>query len=165
MCCSQPWRGSPSGAGARLAVELGAPWLVASGLTKIYGGVVALADASMELRAGEIRGLVGANGAGKSTLVKILTGLTPPTEGTVQVDGLHLRLGKPKESLRAGIVAVPQELTVAPTMTVAENIMMGHYPLSGPGFFGRARCVARRKRCSSSWRSRCGRTTSQASSR
>ena len=120
-----------------LAADAAAPWLAASGLTKVYGGVVALRDTALELRRGEIRGLVGANGAGKSTLVKILTGVTPPTEGAVHVDGEALRLGKPKESLKAGIVAVPQELTVAPTMTVAENVLMGHYPQVGPGFLRR----------------------------
>ena len=111
-----------------------APWLVAKGLTKVYGGVVALDDADLSLRSGELRGVVGANGAGKSTLVKILTGITAPSSGGVLVDGGRLRLGIPKESLRAGIVAVPQELTVARTMTVAENISMGHYPSAARTF-------------------------------
>lgn len=105
-----------------------APWLRAERLTKAYGGVVALQDASLGVRPGEIRGLVGANGAGKSTLVKILTGLVTPTEGRVLVDGSALPPASPKESLRAGIAAVPQELMVAPTMTVAENILLGHEP-------------------------------------
>jgi len=109
-------------------------WLNAAGISKNYGGVLALKETSLEIRAGEIRGLVGANGAGKSTLVKILTGITAPTSGAVHIDGEPLRLGKPKASLQAGIVAVPQELTVAPTMTVAENILLGHYPQYRPGF-------------------------------
>ena len=62
-------------------------WLDALGLTKHYGGVVALDDASLRVRAGEVRGLVGANGAGKSTLVKCLTGMVQPTSGAVTVDG------------------------------------------------------------------------------
>jgi ABC-type sugar transport system ATPase subunit len=111
-----------------------APWLTAVDLTKIYGGAVALNETSLQIRAGEIRGLIGANGAGKSTLVKILNGITPPTGGSVYVDEVPLKLGRPKESLRAGIVSVPQELTVARTMTVAENIMLGHYPQRRPGF-------------------------------
>jgi monosaccharide-transporting ATPase len=105
-----------------------APWLRAERLTKAYGGVIALQDASLDVRPGEIRGLVGANGAGKSTLVKVLTGLVSPTGGRVLVDGDELPLGRAKESLRAGIAAVPQELTVAPTMTVAENVLLGHEP-------------------------------------
>jgi monosaccharide-transporting ATPase len=117
-----------------LADENSRPWLTCAGLTKAYGGVLALDSASLEIHAGEIRGLVGANGAGKSTLVKLLTGVAHPTSGAVYVDDAPLGLGKPKESLKAGIVSVPQELTIAPTMTVAENIMMGHFPQRGLGF-------------------------------
>jgi ABC-type sugar transport system ATPase subunit len=109
-----------------LAVE--ATWLRAEGLTKVYGGVVALHEASLRTRSGEIRGLVGANGAGKSTLVKILTGVVAPNEGRVVVDGRDLPLGRPKEALQAGIAAVPQELTIAPAMSVAENVMLGREP-------------------------------------
>jgi len=90
--------------------------------------VRALDTASLALRSGEIRGLVGANGAGKSTLVKILTGLVVPVAGDVLVDGKPLQLGRAKESLRAGIASVPQELTVAASMTVAENVLLGHEP-------------------------------------
>jgi monosaccharide-transporting ATPase len=111
-------------------------WIEALDLTKRYGGVLALDGASLRIRAGEIRGLVGANGAGKSTLVKCLTGMVQPTAGSVTVDGQTLPLGRPAESLRRGIVCVPQELTVAPTMTVAENVMLGHEPT---GVLGRLR--------------------------
>jgi monosaccharide-transporting ATPase len=100
----------------------------AVGITKRYGGVVALDNASVTVRPREVHGLVGANGAGKSTLVKCLTGMVRPTSGEVLVDGRALALGRPAQSLRNGIVSVPQELTVAPTMTVAENIMLGHEP-------------------------------------
>jgi monosaccharide-transporting ATPase len=109
-------------------------WLDAVGLTKRYGGVTALDGAALRARGGEVRGLVGANGAGKSTLVKCLTGMVEPTSGHVLVDGRPLALGRPADSLRAGIASVPQELTVAPTMTVAENIMLGHEPRVRPGF-------------------------------
>ncbi len=105
-----------------------APWLRVEAVTKVYGGVVALDRASLETSAGEIHGLVGANGAGKSTLVKLLTGLVPPTGGRVLVDDEPLAPGKPHVSLEAGITAVPQELTVAPSMTVAENVMLGQEP-------------------------------------
>jgi ABC-type sugar transport system ATPase subunit len=120
-------------------------WLRAEEVTKIYGGVVALDAASLTVREGEVRGLVGANGAGKSTLVKVLTGLVAPTDGRVFVDGVPLTLGRPKESLRAGIAAVPQELTVAPAMTVAENVMLGHEP---SGVFGRLRARELRRAAS-----------------
>lgn len=118
-----------------MAAENGV-WLRSHGLTKAYGGVLALADASLEIRTGELRGLVGANGAGKSTLVKILTGMVTPTSGEVIIDRRSLHLGRPKASLDAGIASVPQELAVAPTMTVAENVMLGHEPR---GMLGRLR--------------------------
>jgi ABC-type sugar transport system ATPase subunit len=104
------------------------PWLRAEALTKAYGGVLALDSVSLSLRAGEIRGLVGANGAGKSTLVKALTGLVAPDAGRVLVDGAELATGRPQRSLAAGIAAVPQELTVAPGLTVVENVLLGHEP-------------------------------------
>lgn len=103
----------------------------------------ALEDASLGLRPGEIRGLVGANGAGKSTLVKILTGLVAPDAGDVLVGGQPLHLGRAKESLRAGIASVPQELTVASSMTVAENVLLGHEPR---GHLGRLRVRELRRR-------------------
>jgi len=109
-------------------------WLRAEEVTKAYGGVLALRNASVAVRAGEVRGLVGANGAGKSTLVKILTGVVRPTSGSVYVDERELPPGRPKESLRAGIASVPQELTVAPTLTVAANVMLGHELALRPGF-------------------------------
>jgi monosaccharide-transporting ATPase len=118
------------------------PWLTVDRVTKAYGGVVALADVSLVLRDGEIRGLVGANGAGKSTLVKVLTGLVAPTAGVVHVDGSPLAPGRPHLALRAGIAAVPQELTVASTLTVAENVMLGHEP-RGPLGLLRARELRR----------------------
>jgi ribose transport system ATP-binding protein len=120
-----------------LGAEVAAVQAVA--LAKRFGGVRALDGASLAVRRGEVRGLVGANGAGKSTLVKCLTGLLRPDRGEVLVDGEALPLGRPTESLRHGIVSVPQELTVAPTMTVAENVMLGHEPL---GRLGRVRVRA-----------------------
>ena len=107
---------------------MAAEWLRAEGVGKSYGGVVALDDVSLALRPGEVRGLVGANGAGKSTLVKVLTGVVAPDAGRLLVDGAEVPFGRPKESLRAAIAAVPQELTVAPTMTVAENVLLGDEP-------------------------------------
>ena len=133
---------SPFGDEVRLAAERNV-WLEARGLTKRYGGVRALDDASLALRPGEIRGLVGANGAGKSTLVKILTGLVAPDAGRVLVDGKPLQLARARKSLGAGIASVPQELTVAPTMTAAENVMLGHEPR---GRLGRVRSGEVRRR-------------------
>jgi len=126
-----------------LAAERGRPWLEATGLTKRYGGVVALENASVTAHPGMVRGLVGANGAGKSTLVKCLTGIVRPTSGHVRVDGRPLPLGRPAQALRAGIASVPQELTVAPTLTVAANVMLGHEPHGWIGLV-RDRALSRR---------------------
>jgi ribose transport system ATP-binding protein len=112
-------------------------------LTKRYGGVLALDRASLTVRRGEVHGLVGANGAGKSTLVKCLTGMVRPTAGRVLVEGRPLAFARPADSLRAGIASVPQDLTVAPTMTVAENVMLGHEPRRPPGLL-RSRELRRR---------------------
>jgi ABC-type sugar transport system ATPase subunit len=103
-------------------------WLDAGGLAKHYGGTTALAHADLKLRQGEIRGLVGPNGAGKSTLVKILAGEVSPDEGELRIDGEPVRFRGPADARAAGIVDVPQELTVAPNMSVADNLMLGHYP-------------------------------------
>jgi ABC-type sugar transport system ATPase subunit len=119
-------------------------WLEARGLTKTYGGVRALDAASLSIGPGEVRALLGANGAGKSTLVKILTGLVAPEAGEVLLDGVPLRLGRAKASLNAGIAAVPQELTVASSMTVAENVLLGHEPQRWGGV--RPRALRRRAR-------------------
>jgi ABC-type sugar transport system ATPase subunit len=128
-----------------LAAERPAALLEAVGLTKRYGGVLALDGASVTTQPGEVHGLVGANGAGKSTLVKCLTGLVRPTSGSVHVDGRQLYLGRPVDSLRAGIASVPQELTVAPVLSVAANVMLGHEPRRRPGLL-RRRELERRAR-------------------
>jgi rhamnose transport system ATP-binding protein len=130
------------GEGVRLVAEQ-PRWLQARHLTKTYGGVQALGRASLALRRGEIRGLIGANGAGKSTLVKILTGVVAPDTGDVLIDGDPMQLGRATESLRAGIASVPQELVVAPSMTVGENVLLGHEPR---GRLGRLRLRELRRR-------------------
>jgi rhamnose transport system ATP-binding protein len=98
------------------------------GVSKSYGGVHALADVSFAIESGTVHALIGENGAGKSTLVKILTGVVQPDDGTVLVDGEPQRLGGPLAAHRLGIVAMYQEPTVFPDLTVAENIFAGRQP-------------------------------------
>ena len=117
--------------------------LAASHLTKSYAGVRALADASLEVRAGEIHALVGENGAGKSTLVRILTGATAPDGGTVVIDGHPVERFAPVEAKRLGVVAIHQHPALFPDLSVAENLALGAEP---GGLFARVDWPARRAR-------------------
>jgi ABC-type sugar transport system ATPase subunit len=95
-------------------------------LRKDYPGTVAVDDLSLTLHGGEIHALVGANGAGKSTVVKMLSGDVGRTGGRVLLNGEELELRNPHDALAAGIVTIYQDLAVAPDLTVAENIVLGH---------------------------------------
>jgi ABC-type sugar transport system ATPase subunit len=105
-----------------------APLLRASGLTKVYGNLVALGDADFAVNAGEVRALIGSNGAGKSTLIKILTGAIAPTGGTVEIAGEVVHLGDPKEMIRRGVACIYQHSNLAPAMSVVDNIFLGRQP-------------------------------------
>jgi ribose transport system ATP-binding protein len=102
--------------------------LQTSSLRKEYPGTVALDDVSVSFGGGKIHALIGKNGAGKSTLVKIIAGATQPTRGSILVDGLPVSLPSPRHALERGIVAVHQELSLVPELTVAENILLGRLP-------------------------------------
>lgn len=100
-------------------------------LSKRYGGVQALRDASVSARPGEVLGIVGENGAGKSTLVKILAGLVEPDTGWIEVAGERTDLDGPRAAHAAGIRIAPQELLLAPEVSVTENLLMGELPTRG----------------------------------
>lgn len=97
-------------------------------LEKSFGAVKALAGVSISLSAGEIVGLIGANGAGKSTLMAVLAGTTMPDEGHIYLGGESARFGNPRAALAAGIALVPQELHLVESLSVAENVTLGHMP-------------------------------------
>jgi rhamnose transport system ATP-binding protein len=101
------------------------------GIAKSYGGVHALSDVSFAIQPATVHALVGENGAGKSTLVKILTGVVHPDEGELLIDGEPQRIGDPQTAHRLGFVAMYQEPTVFPDLTVAENVFAGRHPRSG----------------------------------
>jgi ribose transport system ATP-binding protein len=99
-----------------------------SGITKRFPGVVALADVSLELAAGEVLALMGENGAGKSTLMKILGGAYAPDGGEIFIDGAPVSLGGVKDAKGRGIALIHQELMLAPNLDVASNIFLGSEP-------------------------------------
>jgi ABC-type sugar transport system ATPase subunit len=116
-------------AGGDPASEPGAPPLLRlTGITKRFPGVVALNDVDLTLRAGVVHALTGENGSGKSTLARIASGALAPDAGRIEVDGVERALGSPKEALDLGIVTITQELTLAATLSVAENIFIGRLP-------------------------------------
>lgn len=102
----------------------------ATGIGKSWGGTRALDGVDIAIRGGEILALVGENGAGKSTLMNILSGIIGhgSYEGALTVDGQPGQFANPHDSEKAGIVLVPQELRIAPGITVGENMFMGHLP-------------------------------------
>ena len=108
------------------------PFLSLAGISRWFPGVHALTDISLELLPGRGHALVGENGAGKSTLVKIISGMIQPSAGHLVLDGRQVRFHSPAEARRHGISLVPQELSLAPDRSVAENIFMGQLPAFGP---------------------------------
>lgn len=95
------------------------------GICKRFAGVYALKNVDFELKKGEVRALIGENGAGKSTLMKILLGVHQPDEGTIEYNGVAVNFRSPKDALNAGISMIHQEISLIPTIDVAENIWMG----------------------------------------
>jgi ABC-type sugar transport system ATPase subunit len=95
-----------------------------SGVSKRFGAVRALQDVSLNLKEGEVLGLVGDNGAGKSTLVSIMAGAQRPDDGTIRVDGDVRQFASPADSRAAGIETVFQNLALIPTLTIADNLYL-----------------------------------------
>lgn len=100
-------------------------------VTKRFPGVVAMRDMSIQIRRGEIHGLIGENGAGKSTLIKTLTGINSIDEGELYVKGEKCVFRNPMESQAHSIACVYQELSIVPMLSVTDNIFMGH-PIKKP---------------------------------
>jgi ABC-type sugar transport system ATPase subunit len=113
--------------------------LRASRLTMSYGAFTALRDASLTVKAGEVRSLVGANGAGKSTLIKILTGAVRPNAGQIAIGGKTIEPGDPARMLAHGVACIYQHSNLAPSMSVLDNIYLGRQPTRGWGVLDRRR--------------------------
>lgn len=98
------------------------------GIVKRFPGVVALKGIDFELAAGEVHALLGENGAGKSTLMKIISGAQTPDEGRIFVDGTPAAITSPRHAQALGISTVYQELSLIPSLSIAENIFLGRHP-------------------------------------
>ncbi|MCB6365781.1 sugar ABC transporter ATP-binding protein [Intestinibacillus massiliensis] len=96
-------------------------------IRKVFPGVVALDDMSIQLRRGEVHGLIGENGAGKSTLIKTLTGVNIPEEGEIFVDGKKVQFHKPSDARAMGISCVYQELNIVKELSITDNMFIGNY--------------------------------------
>lgn len=118
-------------------LEPAPPILEARSVSKYFGAVIALKDVSLEVRAGEVVCLLGDNGAGKSTLIKILSGVHPPDEGELRVDGKPVRFGSARDALDRGIATVYQDLAILPLMSVSRNFFLGSEPTVGRGILRR----------------------------
>lgn len=110
----------------------GTTLLEMTGISKSYGHVKALSDVNFNLRAGEVMALLGENGAGKSTLVKLLSGLISADAGTVTLKGQPVSISNPHDARVAGVAVVQQELSLVPSLTVAENLFIGSNDVKGP---------------------------------
>jgi len=101
-----------------------APVLAARHVSKRFGGVQALDDVTLEVRAGDVHCLVGENGCGKSTLIKIISGVERPDRGEIEIVGtVHARL-RPRDAILAGVQVIYQDFSLFPNLTVAENVAL-----------------------------------------
>jgi simple sugar transport system ATP-binding protein len=122
---------------SRPAAASDAPLLEMRGITKRYPGVLANDGISLDVRRGEIHGLLGENGAGKSTLMNILYGLAQPDEGEILLNGHPVTIEGPADAIDRGISMVHQHFMLVPVLSVAENILLGDEPMANPVFLDR----------------------------
>ncbi|WP_336660232.1 sugar ABC transporter ATP-binding protein [Leucobacter sp. USHLN153] len=110
------------------------PLLELTGIAKRYGGVRALKRGTLVISApGVVHGLIGENGSGKSTILGIMSGQVRPDEGSIRLNGEAMQFVKPLDAIGHGIAMVSQETALAPDLSVAENILLGHRAERGPG--------------------------------
>jgi simple sugar transport system ATP-binding protein len=107
------------------------PVLEVRNITKRFPGVLANDNVSFTLEAGEIHAFLGENGAGKSTLMNILYGLYAPDEGEILINGKPVTIHGPNDAIRLGLGMVHQHFMLVPTLTVAENVMLGNEIVNG----------------------------------
>jgi ribose transport system ATP-binding protein len=115
------------------------PLVDLAGIEKSFPGVRALRGVDLTVLPGEVHAVVGENGAGKSTLMRILAGAERADAGELRWRGEPVSLDDPSAALELGIAAIYQELSLVPSLTVAENVFLGHEPLLPAGFTSRAK--------------------------
>lgn len=118
------------------------------GIDKSFPGVRALDGVDLTIMPGEVHALTGENGSGKSTLAKVLAGVVQPDAGTIEIDGERCTIASPAAALKRGIVLISQELTLAPTLSVAENVYLGRLRAPDWASSTGAPSTATRARCS-----------------
>src|SRR6516162_7312320 len=99
-----------------------------TGISKSFGATIALQNVNLKVAAGEVCALVGQNGAGKSTLMSILSGAAQPDAGWMMLDGVSYHPRNPFEARRSGVAMIYQELSLAPDLSVEENLVLGMEP-------------------------------------
>jgi len=114
-----------------------------AGITKEFASVRVLDDISVEIRQGEILGLIGENGAGKSTFVKILSGIYTPTRGSIEFAGEKVEIRDAKDAKRIGVSLIPQEFNLVETLNVYENIFLGDEQRLASGLLDRKGMIRR----------------------
>ena len=111
-------------------------------IRKEFPGIVANDDITLQVREGEIHAILGENGAGKSTLMSILFGLYHPDKGTIKVRGKEVQIRNPNDATRLGIGMVHQHFMLVPSLTVAENMILGMEPKKKGMFLDYKKAVA-----------------------
>ena len=117
----------------------GAVWM--TGISKSFGGVQALAHVDFSVRYGEVHALLGENGAGKSTLLKILRGVLPAILGQIEIGGKALPVTNADAVRRAGVAMIFQEISLIPTLSVAQNIFLNRESKDRLGFVDDERII------------------------
>lgn len=112
-------------------------------IVKEFSSVRVLDGISVDIRAGEVLGIIGENGAGKSTFIKILSGIYTPTSGRIEVEGKSVRISGPADARKVGVGLVPQEFNLVADLKVYENIFLGEELKKKNGFLDRAAMIAR----------------------
>ena len=107
------------------ATQQAEPLVRLRGLCKSFGAVRAVDRVDLELRAGEVHGVLGENGAGKTSLMCLLAGLYLPDAGAIELEGAAVSFGNPRQAMAAGVGMVHQHFMLVPTLTVAENVLLG----------------------------------------